>query len=183
MIIRFKQEITDKKNEGTVTQVEAATIVGFLPHEAPDLRKITVDGEEISVLSASKGSNFAIGYDKDYKGEDKGFISLELWGKKAEMLKKHAYKGMPIAVSGRIKKSTYKSNGEERVSERLVVDTFKILRFKKKEEGQNQPTSSSPQTSQPSTPAQTKAKESVVSEPQNFDGAKSPILAPDDLPF
>ena len=126
MFIRFEKEVNGKK-------VNMATIVGFLPNEAPEVREISVNGETIKVLSASANARFSIGYDKDFKGENKEFMNLEFWGKSAEVMKKFAYKGMPLVVSGRIKESNYKKDGEDRVSYALVVDEFKVLRFKKKE--------------------------------------------------
>lgn len=172
MIIRFEKEVNGKK-------INMATIVGFLPYDAPEIREVSINGETNQVLSASANARFCIGYDKDFKGESKDFMNLEFWGKSAEIMKKFAYKGMPLVVSGRVRESSYTKDGENRVSHALVVDEFKVLRFKKKE-GEVNSTSDAPAGTPNQAATTSQSQQSQT--PENFSGGE-PIYAPDDLPF
>ncbi|MFY0516593.1 single-stranded DNA-binding protein [Lysinibacillus sp. UGB7] len=151
----------ERINNGEIVQM--AMIVGFLPHDIPAVREVKVKGEPKKVLSSSSGNPFSIGW-KDGGRDKKEFMSLEFWGNSAEVMKKYGYKGMPISVSGRIKKSSYKRCDEVVPYETLIVDKFEILRFRKKEDGGS-------------------GEMSEVTQMQNGTEGKQIQVNPDDMPF
>lgn len=151
----------ERVNNGEI--VPMAMIVGFFPHDVPEVREVKVKGESKKVLSSSSGNPFSIGW-KDGGRDKKEFMSLEFWGKSAEIIEKYGYKGMPISVSGRIKKSSYKRGDETVGYETLIVEKFEILRFRKKEEIEEK-------------------EGSEVKQLQNDAESKPVEVNPDDMPF
>lgn len=184
MIIRFKKEIQVK---GEMKTVDAVSILGFLPNEAPEIREVSGD---YKVLSGSKGQPFSIGYVTDFKSNKKEFMNLELWGGRAELLKKMAFKGMRLFVSGTIREYTYQGNdGQQKTREVLVVEDIEIIDFKKKDETSSNSNSNQGETqtkveTQTQNQNQNEQPQTVANDnpPEQIKGAE-PLPVPDDLPF
>lgn len=81
-------------------------------------------GNELELRSAGDSFvlNFTLAVGDDYNKDRTHWIDCVAWDKKAEFIKTHMYKGMRIAVSGRLETDTWEDkSGNKRKTTRVVI--------------------------------------------------------------
>lgn len=95
------------------------TIIGNMTKD-PMLKKVTIKGEEVSVL------NFTLAVNRK-KGEDAIFFNCTAWRGAAELLARYGCKGKKIAVIGPVSLRKYTSKeGVEQAQLEVEVDEFEF---------------------------------------------------------
>lgn len=89
-------------------------------------------------LKYSKGgdayANFSIAVDNPFKKDEADFINCVCFKKTAEILGEYFRKGNKIGITGRMQMEKYESNGEKRVTYKVLVEKLEILDSKKQDE-------------------------------------------------
>jgi len=91
----------------------------------PEIKKVTVRGEETSVCNFS----IAVGENKD----DASFFEVVCWGKIAENVAKYCFRGNRVCVSGRLKQDRWEKDGNKREKVRINNAMVQFLTPKPKE--------------------------------------------------
>lgn len=94
---------------------------------------------ELKAAGQTQVAKFRIAINRRYtangeKKEETEFVSLESWGKQAEMVAKYFKKGDSIFVEGRLKTDVYEKNGEKKYATKVVVENVVFVGGKKTEE-------------------------------------------------
>jgi single-strand DNA-binding protein len=96
-------------------------------------------GRVVQDLTLKKTANsqycrFRIAVDRRLKRNESDYFTCVIWGKGAEALVNHSYKGAKISISGSLVTSEYvDQNDVKRIDYEIVVQDFDILDFKTKE--------------------------------------------------
>lgn len=87
-------------------------------------------------------ANFRVGSTERWTDRDTGeikekttWVRWDIWGKQAENLARLVRKGSQILIRGTIRNSSYEKDGETHYQDRYVVDWWKLLDRKPKDEG------------------------------------------------
>lgn len=87
-------------------------------------------------------TRFVIAVQRNFKLPDgtreADFITIVVWGKKAEIICNHAQKGSLITVSGRLRTGSYEDReGIKRYVAEVVAEDFKFIGYKKESAEEN----------------------------------------------
>ena len=109
-----------------------ATVVGNLGSAA-----------ELRQAGSTSVASFRVASTTKVKGQDQTtWVSVSLFGERAEKLVQYLTKGKKVAVSGQLSTREYESNGQKRTSVELRADN---LEFLSKDENGASTTSKSPE--------------------------------------
>lgn len=103
------------------------------------MNSVVMTGRVVQDLNLKKTANsqycrFRIAVDRRLKKNESDYFTCVIWGKGAEALVNHSYKGAKISISGSLVTSQYTdNNGNKRIDYEIVVQDFDILDFKTKE--------------------------------------------------
>lgn len=80
-------------------------------------------------------ARFTLAVDRPYKSNEADFISCVAFGKTAEFVAKYFFKGMKIALNGRIQTGSYKDrNGNTVYTTDVIAENVEFAESKRKEE-------------------------------------------------
>jgi len=99
--------------------------------------RLTRDPELRYVPSGAPVVNFTLAVDRPFKNangeKDVDFIDVQAWRKLAELVSQYTYKGMMVAVEGRLQIRSWEAqDGQKRKSTEVVADGVRFLGGKKK---------------------------------------------------
>lgn len=103
------------------------------------MNSVVMTGRVVQDLNLKKTANsqycrFRIAVDRRLKKNESDYFTCVIWGKGAEALVNHSYKGAKISISGSLVTSEYvDKNDVKRIDYEIVVQDFDILDFKTKE--------------------------------------------------
>ncbi len=130
-MIRRATELRKFKKEGNDVTKEVAvlTVVGNFTSDAPELKTVTVNGEETVVLGEYA---FSIAVNRG-QNAPAVFFKVEAWGATAERLAKFAKKGGTAVLVGEVKDDSYTPDGGTKIEkEKIVVSDFQVIKTTRK---------------------------------------------------
>lgn len=87
---------------------------------------------------------FSIAVDRRFKtegGQDADFPNVVAFGKTADFISKYFYKGMKIALTGRIQTGSYEKDGVKHYTTDVVAEEVEFAESKKADAGEAEPPS------------------------------------------
>ena len=95
---------------------------------------------DFKILATTNGdlpvSRYTLAVDRKGKKDDTDFISCVCFGKTAEFAHEHLYKGIKIAVEGRIQTGSYEKDGRKIYTTDVLIDNHE---FCEKKEPKSEP--------------------------------------------
>lgn len=116
------------------SNLNRALITGNLTRD-PELRATT---SGMSVLSFTVAVNDRRQVDGEWK-DVPNYIDCVMFGKRAESIQPYMSKGMKVGVEGKLRWSSWESDGKRRSKIEVVADDVELLSRPKKDESKDEP--------------------------------------------
>lgn len=74
-------------------------------------------------------TKFSLAVNRNYGERDADWFNVECWGKLAEVMQKHGFKGQELLVRGQIRTESYNKDGDTKYYTKIVASEIDILKW------------------------------------------------------